>query len=173
MSMRINSNYTNYNSYYHSKLSLRNENHNMVGETPDPVREEALQKQMQLEGLEGKSIKEQYEGEKCETCENRKYQDGSDDSGVSFQTPTHIDPGDSASAVRGHEYEHVFRERAAALRENRVVVSQSVQLHTDVCPECGKTYVSGGVTRTTTANKVEKRYQVGIDQEQTTVNAQA
>lgn len=86
----------------------------------------------------------------CETCEKRKYQDGSDDPSVSFQTPTRIDPDTAAAAVRGHEMEHVFHEQSKAEREDRKVVSQSVTLHTDICPECGKVYVSGGTTRTVT-----------------------
>ena len=89
------------------------------------------------------------EGE-CETCEKRKYQDGSDDPGVSFKTPTNIKPEQAASAVRGHEMEHVVREQAKAGREGREVVSQSVTMHTEICPECGKSYVSGGTTRTVT-----------------------
>ena len=56
---------------------------------------------------------------KCETCEKRKYQDGSDDMGVSFQTPTRVAPEQVASAVRGHEQEHVVREQAKARREAR------------------------------------------------------
>lgn len=90
------------------------------------------------------------EGE-CQTCKERKYQDGSDDAGVSYKTPTRIAPEQAASAVRGHEMEHVVRERAAAVREDRKVISQSVTMHTAICPECGKVYVSGGTTRTTTA----------------------
>lgn len=90
------------------------------------------------------------EGE-CQTCKERKYQDGSDDAGVSYKTPTRIAPEQAASAVRGHEMEHVVRERAAAVREDRRVVSQSVTMHTSICPECGSVYVSGGTTRTTTA----------------------
>ena len=46
--------------------------------------------------------------------------------------------------------EHVVHEQAKARKEDRKVVSQSVTLHTDICPECGKTYVSGGETRTVT-----------------------
>lgn len=87
---------------------------------------------------------------RCETCEKRKYQDGSDDSSVSYQTPTRIDPDLVASAVRGHEREHVYHEQARAKREGRKVVSQTVTLHTDICPECGRTYISGGTTRTVT-----------------------
>ena len=92
---------------------------------------------------------------KCQTCEERKYQDESDDMGVSFQTATNIAPEQVASAVRGHENEHVVREQAKAQREDRRVVSQSVTLHSDICPECGKVYISGGTTRTVTAAEKE------------------
>lgn len=94
------------------------------------------------------------EGE-CETCEQRKYQDGSDDPGVSFKTAAHIAPEQAAAAVRGHEMEHVVREQASAAREDRKVVSQTVNIHTEICPECGKVYVSGGTTRTVTAPETQ------------------
>lgn len=87
---------------------------------------------------------------RCQTCEERKYQDGSDDSSVSYQTPTNIDPDAAPAAVRGHELEHVAHEQAKAQQEGRKVVSQTVTLHTDICPECGRVYVSGGTTRTVT-----------------------
>lgn len=96
------------------------------------------------------SAQEALEEGECETCESRKYQDGSDDMGVSFQAPTNIKPEQAASAVRGHEMEHVYREQAKAGREGRKVVSQNVTMHTEICPECGKSYVSGGTTRTVT-----------------------
>ncbi len=94
------------------------------------------------------------EGE-CKTCEQRKYQDGSNDAGVSYKTPTHISPEQAGTAVRGHEMEHVSREQAKAVREGREVISQSVTVHTAICPECGTAYVSGGTTRTTTAESQE------------------
>ena len=100
---------------------------------------------------------------RCETCEQRKYQDGSDDISVSFQTPTEIDPDSAASAVRGHEMEHVYHEQAKAQRENRKVVSQTVTLHTDICPECGRAYISGGTTRTVT--KANESQQTDLQQE--------
>ena len=103
---------------------------------------------------------------KCQTCEKRKYQDGSDDMGVSFQTPTRVAPEMAASAVRGHENEHVVRERAKAEMEDRRVVSQSVTLHTDICPECGKVYISGGTTRTVTAANKEEPAQDQAKREQ-------
>ena len=96
-------------------------------------------------------IQKAAEDGKCETCENRKYQDGSDDPGVSFKTATRIAPEQAAAAVRGHEMEHVVREQASAAREDRKVVSQTVSIHTEICPECGDVYVSGGTTRTVTA----------------------
>lgn len=100
---------------------------------------------------EAKSAREVMEEGECQTCKERKYQDGSDDPGVSFKTAQHIAPEAAATTVRGHEMEHVVREQASAAREGRKVVSQSVTYHTDICPECGKVYVSGGTTRTTTA----------------------
>ena len=100
---------------------------------------------------EAKSAREVMEEGECQTCKERKYQDGSDDPGVSFKTAQHIAPEMAASEVRGHEMEHVVREQASAAREGRRVVSQSVTYHTAICPECGKAYVSGGTTRTTTA----------------------
>lgn len=87
---------------------------------------------------------------RCQTCEERKYQDGSDDMSVSYQVPTKIDPDAAPAAVRGHEMEHVAHEQAKAQKEGRKVVSQTVTLHTDICPECGRVYVSGGTTRTVT-----------------------
>lgn len=87
----------------------------------------------------------------CKTCKERKYQDGSDDPGVSFKTPTHVDPKQASAAVRGHELEHVVRERAQAEKEGRRVISQSVTMQTGICPECGRVYTAGGVTRTVTA----------------------
>lgn len=86
--------------------------------------------------------------------------------GVSFQTPTRIAPEQAASAVRGHEQEHVVREQAKAQREDRKVVSQSVTLHTDICPECGKVYISGGTTRTVTAANQEQKSMQDAKQKQ-------
>ncbi len=100
---------------------------------------------------DAKSPAELAEESECKTCEERKYQDGSDDPGVSYKLPTKISADEAPAAVRSHEQEHVVRERAEAQREGRKVVSQSVTIHTAICPECGKVYVSGGTTRTVTA----------------------
>lgn len=103
-----------------------------------------------------KTPQEVMEDSECKTCAERKYQDGSDDPGVSFKTAAHISPEQAAAKVRSHEYEHVVREQSKADRENKEVVSQSVRLHTDICPECGRAYVSGGVTNTVTRGKTEQ-----------------
>jgi hypothetical protein len=88
----------------------------------------------------------------CETCKNRTYQDCSNDPGVSFKAPGYIDPESSGAVVRAHEQEHVANEQAKARSEGKSVISQSVRIFTSICPECGRAYVSGGVTSTVTAS---------------------
>lgn len=90
---------------------------------------------------------------KCSTCESRKYVDGSTDPGVSFKFPTKISKENAHSAVAAHEQEHVRRNANKAEMEGREVVSSTVQYHSDVCPECGDTYRSGGTTTTVTREK--------------------
>ncbi len=85
--------------------------------------------------------------EHCETCKHRKYQDGSDEN-VSFKTASHISPEGAAAAVRAHEQEHVTNAFSKATQKNGKVISAVVSIHTAVCPECGRTYVSGGTTNT-------------------------
>lgn len=115
---------------------------------------------------ESKSPREVVEEEECQTCANRKYKDGSDDPGVSFKTATKLSPDEAASAVRGHEMEHVVRNRAKAAREDREIVSQSVMIHTAICPECGDVYTSGGTTRTVTRGSNENNSAQQKNQEQ-------
>ena len=99
-------------------------------------------------GVEAKgNVSGSYE---CQTCQRRKYKDVSDDSTVSFQTPTKLTPGAAESQVRAHEQQHVTHEQARADKQGRKVVAQSVAIHYAVCPECGKSYVSGGTTTTVT-----------------------
>lgn len=93
----------------------------------------------------------------CQTCKERTYQDGSNDPGVSFKAPGHISPENSAAVVQSHEQEHVVNEQASARNEGRKVVSQSVRIYSAVCPECGKVYVAGGETRTTTATDTSQQ----------------
>ena len=84
----------------------------------------------------------------CQTCKNRKYQDGSNESNVSFKSAQHIDPSAAYSEVSAHEGEHVANAYNKASKKNGEVVSCTVSIHTAVCPECGRTYVSGGTTST-------------------------
>ena len=83
----------------------------------------------------------------CETCNNRKYQDGSDEM-VSFKSAAHISPEASASRVRAHEQEHVSNAYKDAAANNGKVLQASVSLQRAICPECGRSYVSGGTTHT-------------------------
>lgn len=83
----------------------------------------------------------------CQTCKERKYQDGSDEM-VSFKAAAHISPNAASSAVRAHEQEHVANAYKKAEQGNGKVLQASVRLKTAVCPECGRSYVAGGETAT-------------------------
>ncbi len=85
--------------------------------------------------------------DECKTCKERKYQDGSDEM-VSFKAAAHVSPEAAGSAVRAHEGEHVANAYKKAAQGNGKVLQASVAIHTAVCPECGRTYVSGGTTTT-------------------------
>ena len=85
--------------------------------------------------------------EECQTCKNRRYQDGSDEM-VSFKTPGKITPGESYAKVRSHEQEHVANAVAEGNKPGKELVSASVSLKTAICPECGRAYIAGGTTRT-------------------------
>ncbi len=86
--------------------------------------------------------------EKCETCAKRKYQDGSDENNVSFKNAAHISPTAAGAAVRAHENMHVSNAYHKAEQADGKVLQAYVTIHTSICPECGRTYVSGGVTHT-------------------------
>lgn len=115
------------------------------------------QASMQALLTHGLQKQEGVKGE-CETCKARRYVDSSNDSGVSFKTPGYISPESSASVVAAHENEHVKNSIIEASQSNKKVVSQNVQLYTDVCPECGKVYVAGGKTTTITASSSKSEY---------------
>lgn len=85
--------------------------------------------------------------EECQTCKERKYQDGSDEN-VSFKSPQHISPTSAGARVRAHEGEHVSNAYSKAKEDGGKVLQASVSIRTAICPECGKTYVSGGTTHT-------------------------
>ncbi|MCH5204840.1 MAG: hypothetical protein J1F03_08815 [Oscillospiraceae bacterium] len=106
-----------------------------------------------------KQREEEQNGE-CQTCKTRKYQDGSDDPGVSFKTATSVSKGAAEAAVRGHEQEHVVREQYNAEKNGLEVVSQNVRIKYGICPECGDSYCAGGVTTTVTRPKTESAYEI-------------
>ena len=84
----------------------------------------------------------------CQTCKERKYQDGSDEADVSYKAATHISPGQSAGKVMAHEQEHVANAYSKAAKGGGQVMQASVSLKTAICPECGRSYVAGGTTTT-------------------------
>lgn len=83
----------------------------------------------------------------CQTCKNRKYQDGSNEM-VSFKSASHISPEAAPATVRAHEGEHVANAYNKAAQSGGKVLQASVSLKTAICPECGRAYVCGGVTNT-------------------------
>ncbi|MBQ2802801.1 MAG: hypothetical protein IJF07_02765 [Lachnospiraceae bacterium] len=121
--LSVNTNLTPYSPYFSGSSDL-----------PDASKNVASSKGMQADG-------------ECQTCKNRKYKDGSNEM-VSFKSPTHISPNGAAAAVRSHEQEHVTNAYSKAATNNGKVLSATVSIHTDICPECGRSYVSGGTTRT-------------------------
>lgn len=104
--------------------------------------------QVDNQSLDTGSVEKASKSE-CQTCKGRKYVDGSDEGNVSFKAPGHISPGASASVVSAHEQEHVANAVREGNKEDNQLISASVSLKMSVCPECGRSYVSGGVTKTT------------------------
>ena len=106
--------------------------------------------QAKMEGFSQSEIKQlQNNGTlECQTCSSRKYQDGSDEM-VSYKSATHISPEAAASAVKAHEQEHVSNAYEKAEKNDGEVLSVNVSIKTAQCPECGRTYVSGGETTST------------------------
>ena len=91
----------------------------------------------------------------CQTCKERKYVDGSNEGDVSFKSPTHISPNSAGAAVRAHENMHVQNAYQKAGKEGGKVLQASVSIHTAVCPECGRVYVSGGTTKTAISSPID------------------
>ncbi len=128
------------NSAEASKLNMQIERYEKrLSELKDKKNESEISKSEQ---------KRRFDSFECQTCKNRRYQDDSDDSGVSFQSSTKIAPHAADAAVRSHENEHVARNKLKAEQNGMKIVYQSVTIHKAICPECGKIYTAGGVTRT-------------------------
>ncbi len=128
----------NNNSYDYSMINIKGIELEATNSVNSTVESGSSQKVNQTGKLE------------CQTCRERKYQDVSNDPGVSFKTPSKIASGNVSAAIMAHEQEHVRNETAKAAQEGKQILSQSVTNHTGVCPECGRSYVSGGTTRTVT-----------------------
>ncbi len=105
--------------------------------------------QATIDGVRNSASSKKVEKGECQTCKNRKYVDGSNEGDVSFKAPAHIDPNHAAATVMGHEQEHVANAIAEGNKEGKELLNVSVTLHTSVCPECGRVYVSGGTTHST------------------------
>lgn len=105
----------------------------------------------------GSDSTKKADGTECQTCKSRMYQDGSNEGNVSFKTPGHIAPENSAAAVLSHEREHVSNAKAEdAGDENKELISCSVRIYTATCPECGRTYTAGGETQTTMKTTIKQ-----------------
>lgn len=100
----------------------------------------------------------------CQTCAQRAYQDQSNDGGVSFQAARHISASTAGVVVTSHEHEHVAACAADSSTESGgVVKSSTVGLEYGKCPECGRTYIKGGVTKTTTRPASYRKLHGGMD----------
>ena len=71
----------------------------------------------------------------CQTCKN-------------FKTPGKIRPEESYAKVSSHEREHVANAIAKGSKPGAKLISASVALKIEICPECGTSYVAGGTTTT-------------------------
>ena len=94
----------------------------------------------------------------CGTCNSRKYVDVSNEN-VSFKTPTRISPEASFAMVSAHESEHVANAVSKGNQPGARLISASVKLQMEVCPECGTPYIAGGETRTTIHYQEQNPYE--------------
>ena len=119
-----------------------------VGKNPLEIRDQRDNAYKVMESPAAEKMRKRLGVEKCETCESRKYVDGSNEGDVSFKTPGHIDPDAAPAVVRAHEQEHVSNAIREGNKPDAELISATVSLKTAICPECGRTYVCGGLTRT-------------------------
>jgi len=120
----------------------------LAGAALSAARAVAEQQSVSRAGEASPAASQPYTG--CKTCQERVYQDGSDDAGVSFQGAKHIPSATAAITVASHEGEHVTRETDKAHREGKTITNKTVTLQFACCPECHKMYVAGGETSITT-----------------------
>lgn len=108
----------------------------------------------------------------CRTCKSRKYVDGSNEGDVSFKAPGHISPGESVGKVMSHEQEHVANARAAGSKPGNELVSVSVNIRMETCPECGRAYAAGGSTTTVMKKSVPNYHNTPYDKAQKLVDGE-
>lgn len=143
-----------WNTYYNGMNQGYKPDHSSIGglvpgskETDETGKSPRGEKAQRKEETQKDGFRKKEPGEECQTCKNRKYKDGSDEN-VSFKAAAHISPEAAASRVRAHEEEHVANAYSKAEQKGGEVLSVSVRIETSICPECGKSYVSGGTTST-------------------------
>ncbi len=143
-------------------LSVKDASNNIPGYSESQIRRIAGPT---VTPMEESAIKSNRPGRvnkaECQTCKERKYQDKSDEN-VSFKSAQHMSPTAAGSRVRAHEQEHVSNAYSKAAKAGGKVLQASVSIHTAICPECGRTYISGGTTHTNIKYPNEKNpYQSG------------
>lgn len=84
----------------------------------------------------------------CKTCGQRTYVDGSNENNVSFKTPGKITPEQSFAKVSAHERQHVANAIEKGKKPGARLISATVTLKMGTCPECGRKYIAGGLTKT-------------------------
>ena len=142
--------YNNYNTYGDYNNYSNQDNNTAYGiNSKDNIKDPTQSTATSVDDDTAKKPGYKSSPAECETCKERKYVDGSNENNVSFKSPAHISPESAGAEVRAHEGEHVSNAYAQASQNNGKVISANVAIHTAVCPECGRTYVSGGTTTTT------------------------
>lgn len=97
----------------------------------------------------------------CDTCASRRYQDGSHDAGVSFQSPKGMPASTAGRFVASHEGEHVSRETAKAREEGKIVTQKKVTMEMGFCPDCNRLYAKGGKTTIQTQSAASSKNNAG------------
>jgi hypothetical protein len=138
----------NYTTDYAARSANRASDKTGSATRTDPSNPDSEASRIPTDPDEEKKAGRRSSPQDCETCKKRKYQDGSDEGNVSFKTASHISPESAGSAVRAHENEHVNNAYNKAAEGNGEVLSATVSIHTSICPECGRSYISGGTTNT-------------------------
>ena len=97
-------------SYQAGQAAGDNSGNQAAGATVSPAYSLELTAKSNKTGPELQRLKRTGQIE-CQACKERKYQDGSNDPGVSFKAPGHISPESSAAVVMSHEQEHVGKSQ--------------------------------------------------------------